>query len=215
MILGPVVDVGTTAVLGPRLCSSDPAKVVENATRLMGVAQSQGLIPVLKHFPGIGSTTRDLHNSFDQVTITANDAIVYQELLNRNPQLAVMVTHVGVSNQLGDIPCSFSKNCVGELKNNYPQSLVIADALEMDAAGQVPGANGEVATQAATLSQRSVAAIEAGNQMLLFGQGVTPSAMTEIYDTLLAKYRSDPMFKTQLDLAAVRVLKLLTNVTNR
>lgn len=208
MIFAPVVDVGTSSVLASRICASSPEIVADNAARFITEATTQGLWPVIKHFPGLGSSTNDLHRSFGQVTVTASDAQVYQQLLNQYPSLAVMVTHVGVTNQYADIPCSYSKDCIGELKNNYSQSLVIADALEMAAAANVPSDTASSASGSATLGQRAIAAIKAGNQVLLFGQSVTAEQMDEVFESLLNEYQRNPTFKTQLDAAAARVYQL-------
>lgn len=215
MVLAPVVDVGNSPVLGSRICSDEPGVVVDNATRFINAAEARDLVPVIKHFPGIGNITRDLHNTFDQVTVFPNEAQVYPQLLNRFPSLAVMVTHVGVTNQDPTVPCTFSTDCVRELKNNYPDSLIIADALEMESASYIASSSGTPATTSATLSQRAIAAINSGNELLLFGQSVTPTQMTTVYQDMLREYLTNEAFKAQLDLAATRVLKLQQRVTAR
>ena len=143
---------------------------------------------------------RDLHTTFDRVTITPEDALLYKFILDRFPSLAVMTTPVGVTNQYPDVPCNLSLDCVKELTSNYPQTLVITDSLEMVATRFNPDSEAPL-----TLDEISFRALKAGNQVLLYGQAVTPDQLTEIVDRLVTEYDQDPSFKDQVDQAVLRV----------
>lgn len=211
LVLAPVIDVGNSSVLGSRLCSSDEAVVAERAQQYVQAFGSQQILPSLKHFPGIGASTRDLHFTFDRVTVRPEEALLYRQLLDIFPTLGVVVSHVGVSNQFPDIPCSLSPDCIGELKQNYPQVLVISDALEMEAAAyQAPSelSNASGSSQTAgplTLAERAVRAVRAGNEVLLFGAQVTATEMEEVYQALLAESQRDPSFQALVEAAATKV----------
>jgi len=201
IVLAPVVDVATqSAVLRTRVCDSDPAVVVERSVGFIQVMQNQGLLPVLKHFPGIGQVTKDLHLAFDRVTISPEDALLYKFILDRYPSLAVMTAPVGVLNQYPDIPCSLSLDCVKELRSNYPKALVMSDSLEMKATAF----DAETGSPA-QLDEISVRAIKAGNQMLLYGQSVSPVQLTQVLDRLVSEYEGDSAFAAQVDESIIRV----------
>ncbi len=201
MVFAPVVDVASQSpILRTRVCSADPAVVAEQAINFIQVFQTQGIAPVLKHYPGIGAVRRDLHTTFDRVTITPEDALLYKFILDRFPSLAVMTTPVGVTNQYPDVPCNLSLDCVKELTSNYPQTLVITDSLEMVATRFNPDSEAPL-----TLDEISFRALKAGNQVLLYGQAVTPDQLTEIVDRLVTEYDQDPSFKDQVDQAVLRV----------
>lgn len=208
LVLAPVVDVGSSQpVLKSRVCSGDPLIVASKAAELAHAYQQAGLKPVFKHFPGIGETRRDLHQNFDRVTVTGDDAVLYQWLLQEFPTAGVMTTHVGVTNQYPDVPCSLSAACVGQLVNHYQQVLVISDALEMAAAGyQLPVASssGQPATSAPAvpLAQRAMLALLAGNHLLLFGPSVTPTEMRAVRQEMISRAERDTLFAATLQQAA-------------
>lgn len=206
IILGPVVDVSAhQPVLGSRVCSGDNQVVVQRATQFAQIATNLHLLPVFKHFPGIGASHLDLHQTFDRVTVTPNDALVYKQLLDQFPTAGVMVSHIGVINQFPDKPCSLSSDCVAELITNYPQTLVVTDALDMKAASFLPSLavtdaspSGELKL---TLPEVSLAAVRAGDQVLLFSQAVTADQMTDVIQHLINTYNQDQSFQSQVNKA--------------
>lgn len=203
MVLAPVVDVGAnSAVFRSRLCSSQPELVVDRATLAIDAYQAFNVKPVLKHFPGIGETTRDLHTSFDRVTVTPELALIYAQLLQAFPRVGVMISHAGVVNQFADVPCSLSQTCVGELTSNANGALVMSDALEMVSAGY------QKETQVLKpLSQVAEEAVLAGNHILLFGGNASEAEIETVVATLSARYQRDAAFKAKLDQALWRVLE--------
>ncbi len=201
VVLAPVVDFGDSPTLKSRICSNSPEVVIQGAKYFIEAFRKEGILPVLKHFPGIGKTKKDLHSSFDTVTIEADEASVYARLLNDYPDLGVMVTHVGVTNQYPNVPCSLSSVCVREIHDNFPQALVMTDALEMKSALEYqPEINRSVAEVA-------VDAIRAGNNVLIFGPSVTATDLDAIEDALLATYESDKIFQEKVNLSARKILE--------
>lgn len=202
-VLGPVVDVGGSKVLGERVCSETPETVVAASESLMRAYSQVGIIPVIKHFPGLGSTTIDLHDNFESITITEKDTQTFKKLLSEFSNAAVMVSHVGVKNQGGELPCSFSPDCINELASVYPLTLRFSDALDMESALSH-------ATASAGLSDISDAArqaIEAGNDVLVFGPSYGADAIAMIKRELTQHYQEDVVFKEKVDLSAKRVIQ--------
>lgn len=195
IVLAPVIDVASSNLaLGSRICSHDPEVVATHAEIYLTAMNQVNILPVLKHFPGIGQTTRDLHRNFDQVTVDLDEAGLYPKLLDARPQTGVMVSHVGVENQYANLPCSLSADCVGELLTNYPRTLIFSDALEMVAAGYDSASD-----EPKPLAQRSIEAILAGNDVLIFGPAVTAEEMTLILRTMEQRYTADPVFAKAVD----------------
>lgn len=201
VILAPVVDVGDSVSLGSRICSTKATEVVDKATQMITIFRQAGMLPVVKHFPGIGQTTQDLHGKFDQVTIGVADASVYRSLLSPNSHLGVMMAPVGVKNQYPDIPCVLSPDCVAELSRNFPQALVFTDALEMKANFHVSGTKPEP-----TLSEVAAQAVLSGNQVLIFGPTVTVDQLTQLVNDLVTKYQTDPAFKLKIEAALNQII---------
>jgi beta-glucosidase-like glycosyl hydrolase len=201
IVLAPVIDVAAGHLtLGSRVCSDDETVVEAKATQFISLMGAEKITPVLKHFPGIGQTTRDLHRQFDRLTVSPEETSLYPRLLDAFPQVGVMISHVGVENQYPDIPCSLSPDCVGQLKENYPQALLFSDALEMEAAGYDPNSE-----ELKPLAIRSAEAIIAGNQILIYGPTVTSVEMSLILESLGQRYQADPTFAQIVDQRAEQV----------
>lgn len=199
VIFAPVVDFATgSATLKSRVCSGDPELVVRHSAGVIRQYQEAGIIPVIKHFPGIGQTKKDLHLSFDTVEVTEREASVYRKLLGEFPRIGAMVSHAGVINQFEDTPCSLSRACIDELKLNFPRVLIFSDDLLMKSASY-----GLTASSSADVAGK---AIIAGNDVLVFGPGATPESLTQVRAALAARYLSDLDFKQRVDESVARIL---------
>jgi len=207
IVFAPMLDYAENhPVLGSRICSSDPEQVVEYGAEFFKIFQESSIQPVLKHFPGIGKAKRDLHRQFEAVEIDEVDAGVYADIVDRlatagvfPEEVAVMISHVGVSNQFPDIPCSLSEPCINEWRGLVPEALVFSDALEMKAA--LHGEDGDH-----TLAEAARLAVMAGNDWLVFGNGVTGQELAEVKSALVAEYQSSPSFATRVDQAVRRII---------
>ena len=189
VVFAPMVDLAVqNRVLGNRVCSGDAALTYSRANLFITLFQSVGIEPVIKHFPGIGSTTRDTHTSSDTVSLTFADTQIFRDVLSKFPQLGTMVAHVAVTNQDAATPCSLSADCVGELQAVFPETVVFSDALDMRAARAIPGEP----TREYTLIEVSLQALLAGNDVLVYGPNVDPALFQSIVEELAIAYQNDP-----------------------
>lgn len=201
VVLAPMVDFSQNhPVLRSRVCASDPDRVVEQSLVMAETVRSVGILPVFKHFPGIGQTTVDLHFRSENITVGLEEANVYRSLLAAIPRPAVMTAHVGVSNQFPDLPCSLSADCVGELAAVVDQILIVTDALEMEAALE----SGE---ERLSLEEASARALMAGNHLLIYGPQVSVSELKRVHADLLERYQENPQFAERVDQAVIRVVE--------
>lgn len=203
LVFAPVVDVGQSRVLKSRLCSDNPEQVISVASQLIDIYQAEGILPVIKHFPGLGSVDKDLHQAFTSVTIEDKDAEVYRQLLSQFPQIGVMVSHAGVKNQYPDIPCSLSSSCLEQLSSLFPEALVFSDALDMKAAAY----DVRNPKQEKSLSLISSEAVFAGNEVLVFGPSVSLSELNEVVARLEARYQNEADFAAKVDQSVQKILK--------
>jgi beta-N-acetylhexosaminidase len=207
IVLAPMVDVGSVNTsLKSRVCSSDPDLVVEKANSFIKVFQANDILPVLKHFPGIGKVKVDLHQQFAVGRVGIEDVFVYRTLLDLYPEIGVMTAHIGLDNQFADIPCSLSKDCVGELIDNYQSTLVFTDALEMRSAFYQPESTQGAEVRELTLGDVSKKAIMAGNDVLIYGPSVRLEQLSEVYDMLIREYNSDVNFKQKVDQSVKKII---------
>lgn len=208
IVLAPVLDVSSNnAVLGSRICSGDFGLVGERARIAANVYLQHGITPVFKHFPGIGTTRRDLHTTFDTVTVGEDEARLYRELLDfyttppNQKNIGVMVAHVGVENQDPTIPCSMSTSCVSQLTDNFPSVLVFSDDVLMTSAYQ------GLSEEKKSLVNVVLQAITAGNQQIIIGPGVDAQALNDVLLLVEEAYQNNTLIKRAVDHSVAKVIE--------
>ncbi|MBS7333961.1 MAG: glycoside hydrolase family 3 protein [Weeksellaceae bacterium] len=168
----PTVDVNVNPnnpIIGNRSYGSDPINVGLKGSAFMRGQQSMKVLASAKHFPGHGDTDQDSHKTLPLISANKSDLEKYhvapfRDLINNGVQ-AVMVAHLNVPALEPDpkIPSTLSKKIVTDyLKGDLNfKGIVITDALNMDGVAKM-FAPGDV----------DYKAFLAGNDMLLFSQGV-------------------------------------------
>lgn len=204
IVLAPVLDVGKSKPLKNRICSDSYAVVADRSIEYTSAFTSYGILPVLKHFPGIGNVSNDLHTEFDFIKVSDNDVKLYNYVIDQSPRVGVMISHVGVINQDPGIPCSLSIDCVREIKNAFPNVLLFTDALEMKSASFDKENN----LYDKDLVAISTEAVIAGNDILIYGESVTSSDIEKIIIELSDKYNKDTIFKSIVDEAVLKIIDL-------
>lgn len=138
----PVVDVAVNPdnpVIAKieRSFSADPDKVTEHAKVWVAAHDKQGILSVLKHFPGHGSSTSDSHQGFTDIsnTWTPKELLPYEYLIQSNNAIGVMTAHV-FNRQIDSIyPATLSPRYINNLlRGKYRHNgLVFSDDLHMKA----------------------------------------------------------------------------------
>ena len=166
----PVVDVNTNPenpVIGEleRNFSSDPEKVAKHAGFVIDEYSKEGILTVLKHFPGHGSSTTDSHLGFTDVTDTwdPKELIPYKKLFAEKDIRAVMTAHIFNANIDSVWPATLSEKTIkGLLRDSLGfDGVVFSDDMQMDAIREEYGL--ETAIQQA---------INAGVDVLIFGNNL-------------------------------------------
>jgi beta-N-acetylhexosaminidase len=138
----PVVDVNTNPenpVIGEleRSFSSDPEKVAKHAGFVIDEYSKEGILTVLKHFPGHGSSTTDSHLGFTDVTDTwdRKELIPYKKLFAEKDIRAVMTAHIFNANIDSVWPATLSEKTInGLLRDSLGfDGVVFSDDMQMDA----------------------------------------------------------------------------------
>lgn len=139
MNFAPVLDIYNNSnnnVLKKR-CFSDNLDIVEEfGISYMKVMQDNNIIPVVKHFPGHGSTRKDSHiflpYVFNYKCILNKHIIPFKTSVNSGCD-AIMVSHIVIRKLTKLLPTSLSKDFVKKyLRENYNyNNLVITDDIRM------------------------------------------------------------------------------------
>lgn len=204
MVFGPVLDSGPgPAALGSRICSGDQQLVASASSEFATSFAQQGIVSVFKHFPGIGGVTTDLHDAFSAIETNPQELQVFRTVLGQFPNAGVMTAHVGVKNQNAELPCSLSKDCIGQLSSVFPSVLVVSDGLDMPSA-QYQGQGKPLQSVEDTALQ----ALLAGNDLLVFGGSMPLAEWQSVHDRLVVEYQRSAEVAARVDDAAVRVLLL-------
>lgn len=176
----PVADVGSGSGLGTRSYGDDPTKVSTFVNAVFPAISDAGIVPVVKHWPGIGGGGADPHQKLTTLDgieeLRAKDLIPFQQAIKAGAP-AIMVTHAEVPGLTApDEPASLSKAAItGELRGSEGfEGLVITDSLGM-------GAIAATDTQA----QAAEKAIVAGADIaMLSGADAVGSAHQQLVDAL-------------------------------
>jgi len=168
--LAPVADLRTNpadAVIGDRSFGSDPARVGPLVAAAVGGMHDAGIAATLKHFPGLGGAAGDPHSAIptDPESLAqwqATQALSFKAGIDAGAD-AVMTTAVYVPGlDPSRVPALFSRPVVtGLLRERLGfQGVIVSDGLGM---GGI--------TARYSLPQATVAALQAGNDLVLLNSG--------------------------------------------
>ena len=175
--LAPVVDIlanKDNPVVGKwqRSFGEDPEKVAAYARAFIEEHRKRGVLSVLKHFPGHGSSLSDSHDGFVDITATwtKRELEPFAALIASGHAGAIMPGHL-INRALtgGNVPVSLSQKAIsgmlrGEMKFT---GLVISDDLQMSAI-----------VKNYTFENAVVRAINAGVDLLMITNAAKPDRAT-------------------------------------
>lgn len=208
-VFSPVLDIGDykTSAMGKRMISNDKDIVISNAMEIYKGIYDTDVIPIVKHFPGIGDTSLDTHD--------ANVSIVdktYEELYDTDLQpfinaidKGVEVIMVGHSSYPkitnNNLPASLSSQIItgilrGKLKFD---GVVIMDAVNMG-------------TISNNYSEKDIyiKAINAGVNMFIM-----PNGSKRVIDLIENAVKSGEIDEKMIDDSAKRIVDLRNKISNK
>ncbi|MGH9423141.1 MAG: glycoside hydrolase family 3 protein [Thermoanaerobaculia bacterium] len=192
----PVLDVHSAisqSWIGTRAISDDEALVARIGGAFIHGASSAGLLTVAKHFPGIGATSDDPHQTTPRL---------------RGPQLVpfraaiaagvpcVMTAHAVVSTNDAERPVSISPAWHEVLRRDLRfDGVIMSDALQMEGLPKTQG-----------IGRAAVAAILAGSDMVVTSW--TPRERTAVRDALRDAYTHGEISEARLRISLRRLIAL-------
>ncbi|MEN6480264.1 MAG: glycoside hydrolase family 3 N-terminal domain-containing protein [Anaerolineales bacterium] len=208
MNLAPVLDVNTNPanpVIGTRSFGSDAAQVAAYGRAAIEAIQATGVVATAKHFPGHGDTAVDSHVGLPVVEhgrerLEAVELAPFRAAIAADVD-AIMTAHLLVPAIDDDPtrPATLSPKVLTELLRGELgyQGLIVSDALGMGALAQHY-----------TLPDAAVLAVQAGVDVLTFGDAGTSWAQDEVavYQRLLQAVGTGEISAQRLDDAVRRIL---------
>ena len=205
MNFAPTVDLFTdhdSTIIGTRSFGDDPDKTGILGAAFVSGAQSAGVIPTAKHFPGHGDTSLDSHGrlpviNIDFETFKTRELIPYLYLIKEKVP-AIMSGHLSFPQiETSGAPASLSYYFLTELLRNQLgyEGLIITDDMMMVGATVYAG----------TMSNAFKMALDAGNDIIL--SSTTARLNETLWTRNLELMSTDSAFRERVKDAARRVVK--------
>jgi beta-N-acetylhexosaminidase len=190
----PVVDMSPNKTVGFRSFGAIPENIIPWSNAFIQETQKNGIIATAKHFPGHGLVSGDTHKALQVIDGELKEIKNYPKLI-QDGVLSIMVAHIAVKNNekydTKGLPSTLSPEIVTNLlRNEYNfKGLIVTDAMNMGGVSSIPNAE--------------IKAIEAGIDIILM-----PLNVDKAYNSLLKKYTEDKSFKSKVDIASKRIIRM-------
>lgn len=204
MNFAPVVDIcyrGTVMYKQKRCFSTSDKEVMRISTLVSNALQTHNIVPVYKHYPGIGTGKADTHNGFVDITKThtQKDRDIFTSMCAKTQYPTVMVSHI-VDTSVDTLPASLSKKHIENLRaKNCKYALIISDDMDMKAI-----------TDTYTLSEVLEKSINADINMLIFSNNMTSynsQKAQEIKNTLKSLIDSGKISHAQVERSYGKIIE--------
>ncbi len=138
----PVVDINVNSdnpiiAKYERSFSSDPEIVIQHALAYIKAHKELGIITTLKHFPGHGSSTKDSHKEFVDITNTYKnyELIPFKKIIQSGYKGGIVSSHIMNKNIDATYPVSLSKVFLNDIlrKEMGFNGVIFSDDLKMKA----------------------------------------------------------------------------------
>ena len=202
MDMAPDADVLSNSeneVIGTRSFSSNPNVESEMVQAEVSALKAQGIIPVIKHFPGHGGTLGDTHEGYAYTDKTldelmADELIPFKNAIDNGIDV-IMAAHISVPNVIGDnTPTTLSSYMITDVLRGQLgyDGLVITDGMEMGAI-----------VNSYDSATAAVMAIQAGCDMILM-----PEDFVSAYNGIIDAVNNGTLSNDRIAQSVKRILKV-------
>jgi len=204
----PVVDLSVNpknrVIVGlERSYAKESKDVVKYASLMIDAQRKEKIISVLKHFPGHGSSLGDSHKGFVDVSKTwsKKELEPYKTLIKQNRADAIMTAHVFNSHIDKKYPATLSYKTNAQLLRQqlHFKGLIISDDMQMKAI-----------SAHYTLAESVRLAINAGVDILLFGNQLARNSVSDIVNTIYKQVKNGSISLKKIKEANKRIENLHT-----
>lgn len=203
IVFAPVVDLASSSAVLKTRATSDLEKTYFAASNFIYAFSQNGIMSVVKHFPGIGSITKDPHNAVSTISLSKDDTAIFSKIFDKFNNIGVMTTHVRLAGKLDGEICSLSEECLAQFAQSYPKVLLFTDDLTMKAAGAKDSGDGEK-----DIDEIAIEAVKAGNNVLVFGRGIDAATLEKTIYALEQEYNDSESFRAKVDSSVEKILNL-------
>lgn len=200
----PVLDVDSNPdnpVIGDRSFGDNPDIVSDMGIQTMKGIQSEGIISVVKHFPGHGDTSEDSHLELPKVDkslkeLSKVELEPFEHAISKGADV-VMIAHILLSEIDTTYPASMSENIItGLLREDMGfDGVVISDDLTMGAI-----------TENFTIEEAAIQSVKAGSDIVLIAHH--PNAVNNVHKELKASVENGDISEGRIDESVERIIQL-------
>ncbi len=185
-----------------RSFGKDVAHVVHKASIFLDAFAKEDVLCAIKHFPGHGSSTGDSHKGFTDVTHSWQEKELkpFLDLIEMGKVPMIMSAHIFNTHLDQHYPATLSQKTLQQLlrKSMGYHGVIVSDDMQMGAI-----------TQNYTLKESISLAINAGVDMLLFGNQIgKPVSATQIVAIMKTLLAEGKITSKQIETANQRIEKL-------
>jgi len=196
-----------------RIFSDDPDVVLELTGKIVEAMDSEGVIPVVKHFPGLGSVRENTHkwlprSGVSKEELYEKDIFPFRGLIRANRNFWIMISHA-IYPSLDDKPASLSyKIQTGILRKELGfKGIIISDELlGMQAVEEYAISRG---FSKPCLGEIAAMAFEAGTDLALIypGDGKEEEAIFQVLTAVKKALAEGRIPEKEIDESVSRILK--------
>lgn len=198
----PVADLATNennTEIGERSFGSDSELVSKMVSQEVKGLQQNGVSATLKHFPGQGNAGEDTHKGYVNLDVTIdrlrdNEFLPFEEGIAAGADM-IMMSHVSVKAiTQSDVPASLSSLMVNDILREELQydNVIITDAMNM-----------KIITKFYDSGQAAIAAIKAGNDMILM-----PDDFASAYEAVYDAVKDGTLSEKRINASVRRIIKV-------
>ncbi|MEI3614950.1 beta-N-acetylhexosaminidase [Pseudogracilibacillus sp. SO30301A] len=199
----PVIDVNNNPnnpVIGDRSFGSNPQLVGELGVEVMQGMQAEQVIPVIKHFPGLGDTHIDSHEELPVIDknmdeLEAIELVPFKTAIDAGADV-VMTAHIKLP-QIGDDPATLSYEIItGILREElHFDGVIMTDDLTMGAI-----------SNNYKIGEAAVHAIKAGVDIVLVAHNY--ENITAVFEQIKASVLAGEITESRIEESVKRILLL-------
>lgn len=200
----PVLDVNSNPnnpIIGDRSFGDNSNIVTRLGIQTMKGIQNEGVISVMKHFPGHGDTGVDSHFELPEVNksyqnLSELELVPFKKAISEGADVS-MVAHILLPKIDETYPASMSKQVITDiLRDDYNfNGIVITDDLTMEAI-----------TDHFNVADAAVQSVKAGADLLLVAHD--PNLIAKVFENLKAAVESGEISEDRIDESVERIKNL-------
>lgn len=211
MDFAPVIDIYSNpknTVIGDRAFGTNEKIVSSMGIATMNGLKKEGVIPVVKHFPGHGDTDIDSHYDLPIVGKSLKELenlelIPFKKAISKGCDV-IMVSHILVEKIDSKNPATLSKNIINKLlreKMNF-KGVVITDDMHMKAI-----------SNNLSIEEASVKSINAGSDIILIGSDINTTK--SVIEEIKLAVKNNKITEDRIDESVYRILTLKEKYFNK